>query len=235
MCASLDERLREDMEMLSEFRSVYKDNFIKSFTSLAHDYELLLLQILGAQSYIFDRMLWEKAKKSRVIKRFFSEAQIDGEFSSKTYLKYYLNTLDKEKASQEQRGLFKLYAYLKTLEDYTAVILLDDVDELLELKRIFTQSGIKMFSKTFLDDKSALLWAISNRANLFVLTDTIPNMSVDKFIHNYKNQTKLDPKVMVITTKSIESFSEVDRVISPKYTPNEMVNKMKEMLGEKSG
>jgi hypothetical protein len=235
MCASLDERLREDMEMLSEFRSVYRDNFIKSFKSLAHDYEVLLLQILGAQSYIFDRMLWEKAKKSRVIKRFFSEAQIDGEFSSKTYLKYYLNTLDKEKASEDQRGLFKLYAYLKTLEDYTAMILLDDVDELLELKRIITQSGIKMFSKTFLDDRSALLWAISNRANLFILSDSVDNLNIEKFINNYKNQTKSEPKVMVISTQDIESFSSVDMVVRPDYTNSEIVSKLKEMLGEKSG
>ncbi|MEA2112101.1 MAG: hypothetical protein U9P71_08645, partial [Campylobacterota bacterium] len=137
MCATLSERLHEDMEMLSEFRKVYKDQFIKDFKASSHSYEQLLESTLDAQAYIFDKMLWEKAKKSRIIKRFFSESQIKGEFSSKTYLKYYLDSLDREKASDDQRELFKLYRYLEELEQHTAVVMLSEIDEMLELKRIF--------------------------------------------------------------------------------------------------
>jgi len=133
MCATLGERLHEDQETMSEFRSVYKESFTESFQTQAAKYEKLLLQTLDTQAFIFDIVLWEKAKRSRVIKRFFSEAQIDGEFSSKTYLKYYLSSLDKEKLSHEQRELFKLFEYLKTVDKYTTVILLDDIDGVLEL------------------------------------------------------------------------------------------------------
>ena len=237
MCASLNERLHEDMEMMSEFRAVYKDSFIKDFKASAHDYEILLLNTLDAQSYIFDRILWEKAKKSRVIKRFFSESQIDGEFSSKTYLKYYLNTLDKEKASEEQKGLFKLYKYLETLENYTTVILFDDVDEVLELKRIFTRSGLKMFIKTFIDERSALIWATSNRANLFILGDSFHSMNVTQFLDKYCGSTSIDPHVMLISSQAVKNFekSGIDCIIKPGYTSHEIVDKMKKMLGEDDG
>ncbi len=237
MCATLSERLHEDQETMSEFRSVHKENFIESFQSLGEKYEKLLLQTLDAQAFIFDIVLWEKAKLSRVIKRFFSEAQIDGEFSSKTYLKYYLSSLDKEKLSEEQRSLFKLYEYLKKVDKYTTVILLDDIDTVLELKRICTRAGLNMFIKTFIDESSALVWALANRANLFILSDTLQQTSGIDFIEQYREQSPIRPKVMMVSNYDAGVFEKygIDSVIQRNYTAKEMIEKLKKLLGECDG
>jgi hypothetical protein len=233
MCASLDERLHGDMEMMSEFRNVYRDSFIKSFKASSQDYEKLLLHTLDAQAYIFDMMLWEKAKKSRVIKRFFSEAQIHGEFNSTTYLRYYLNALDKEKASAEHKELFKLYEYLKTRETYTTLILSDDIDEVLELKRIVSASGIKMLIKTFIDDKNALTWAVLNRANVLIIKDELPNMSALKFLENFRKSSDVKATVMILSNRDAKFFAaeDIDCVIRHSENAKEIVQKNKTMLG----
>ncbi len=237
MCATFTERLHEDMGMMSEFCAVYKENFIESFEASSRDYEKILLHTLDAQAFIFDIILWEKAKRSRAVKRFFTESQIDGDFSSKTYLKYYLKALDKEKSSDEHKELFKLYEYLKTLESYTTVILLDDIDEILELKRLFTRAGLKMYIKTFIDEKSALAWAVSNRANLFVLSDRLQNMSALGFLERYHKRTALQPKVMLISDRDQKIFqnSGIECVVKSTEAPKEILSKMKIMIGEDNG
>ena len=237
MCATLGERLHEDQETMSEFRTVYKGSFIESFQTLGIKYEKLLLQTLDAQAFIFDILLWEKAKLSRVIKRFFSEAQIDGEFSSKTYLKYYLGSLDKEKLSNEQRELFKLYEYLKTVDKYTTVILLNDIDSVLELKRICTRAGLNMFIKTFIDENSALSWALANRANLFIISDTLQQMSGISFMEQYRQQSPVTPKVMMVSNHDAKVFQKygIESVIQQNYSAKEIVEKLKKLLGESDG
>ncbi len=237
MCATLSERLSEDQETMSEFRSVYKESFIEGFRALGVKYEKLLLQTLDAQAFIFDIILWEKAKLSRVIKRFFSEAQIDGEFSSKTYLKYYLSSLDKEKLSDEQRELFKLYEYLKTVDKYTTVILLNDIDNVLELKRICTRAGLNMFMKTFIDESSALAWALANRANLFIISDTLQQMSGIEFIEQYRRQSPVTPKVMMVSDYDAKVFQKhgIESVIRQNYSAKQMIEKLKKLLGENDG
>ena len=237
MCATLGERLHEDQETMSEFRSVYKESFTESFQTQAAKYEKLLLQTLDTQAFIFDIVLWEKAKRSRVIKRFFSEAQIDGEFSSKTYLKYYLSSLDKEKLSHEQRELFKLFEYLKTVDKYTTVILLDDIDGVLELKRICTRAGLNMFIQTCIDESRALTWGLANRANLLILSDTLQQMSGIDFMEQYRQQSPVTPKVMMLSDYQPEVFKKygITQVVPRNYSAKEMIAKLKKMLGEGDG
>ncbi|MEA2111740.1 MAG: hypothetical protein U9P71_06805, partial [Campylobacterota bacterium] len=164
-------------------------------------------------------------------------SQIKGEFSSKTYLKYYLDSLDREKASDDQRELFKLYRYLEELEQHTTVVMLSEIDEMLELKRIFSSSDMKINIKTFVEDKNAMAWASSHYVTLFILDDSSHNKSVMQFIAKYINSTNGELKVIWITNKEtiVLEDNSIQSIIKVPYTAKEIIETVKNLLGESNG
>lgn len=111
--ASLSEEVRSMQDLKAVYTKRYYDDFVKHFEKKAEYYLKIMERILGYKAYAFDRFLWHKASRSKAIREHFSESHIDGEFSTLTFLKYYLNTLDVDKLSEEQKELFDLLAYLE--------------------------------------------------------------------------------------------------------------------------
>ena len=109
--------LREENEKLVPITNEYYDRFFDDFVSkFNQSYELnmkVLKEILDSLAYTFDQSMWIKAKDSKVIQHYFEESNIDGDFSTLTFLKYYLRSLDQTKMSQEHQALFKLKEYLE--------------------------------------------------------------------------------------------------------------------------
>ncbi len=64
-------------------------------------------------AFLFDRMMWEKASSSKIIDRYFQEANISYPYSCLTFLRYYLKTLNKAKLTTENKELFDLLEYLE--------------------------------------------------------------------------------------------------------------------------
>ncbi len=87
----------------------FKEVFRKKSSDLKHE----LSDLLGLLAYRFDRALWQRAKHSEAIRNFFSEANIKGVLSSKTFLKYYVANVDVKMAGE------KLKKLIKYLDEYT--------------------------------------------------------------------------------------------------------------------
>lgn len=109
--------LREENELLipltDEYFAMFFEEFTKKFESSYEKNISSLIQVLDSMAFLFDRLMWQKASSSRVIKRYFSEAGIDYPYSSLTYLRYYLKTLDTSHLSSENKELFALLEYLE--------------------------------------------------------------------------------------------------------------------------
>lgn len=100
---------------LKELEEIMSDTFYISFREYVESIKDGLLEILNTKSYYFDKYLWEKASKSASIRKFFQQARIDGDFSTRTFIEYYLRNIDINKSSTSDWHNY-LHEALKVLE-----------------------------------------------------------------------------------------------------------------------
>ncbi len=109
--------LREENEMLLPITDEYFEQFFNEFTEkFESSYEQNiknLIDILDSMAFLFDRLMWEKASHSKAIISRFEESNIPYPYSSLTFLRYYLKTLDKSKLNEENQELLNLLNYLE--------------------------------------------------------------------------------------------------------------------------
>ena len=112
----------EEISTMEDLRAVYIDNYSEEFFSellkVGGNYSQALRSILNYRAYDFDKLIWKYAEKSKVIREFLASANIEGSYSTLTFLRYYLRTLNPDKLNAEQRELFNLEEYLENVEIY---------------------------------------------------------------------------------------------------------------------
>ncbi len=113
--------LREENEILlpitDEYFELFFEEFSEKFVSSYESNIKNLVSILNSMAFLFDRLMWEKASHSKIIKNHFEESNIPYPYSSLTFLRYYLRTLNKSKLNEENRELFELLRYLEKQND----------------------------------------------------------------------------------------------------------------------
>jgi len=231
MLAVLDNQLQADKKLLHEFEEKYAKEFLSKFSLMSKKYRKQILYILDAQAFLFDSQLWAQAKQSKILQRFFQESHIKGEYCARTYLKYYLNSLDEEKVSEETKELFALYDYLLTLEHDTAAILVHDIDDALRLKYIFSQLDLPILVEAFVDEKKAMRWAFNNHANILIVEDELQNVDGLSFIQTYK-KVSLQTKTILLTNTTTTSDTQevIDKIMPKGFSNSEMSLVIKEFL-----
>jgi hypothetical protein len=109
--------IREENEhlipIIEEYYELFYDEFADKFDMNCRESLNYLQERLNALAFAFDKFMWAKAKKSKIVTTFFKESGIKDEYSSLTYLRYFLRSLDQEKLSPEQKELFELQQYLE--------------------------------------------------------------------------------------------------------------------------
>ena len=109
--------LREENAVLlpitNEYFEIFFEEFRKKFESSYETNIKNLINILDSMAFLFDRMMWEKARSSKAIDRYFKDAGIPYPYSCLTYLRYYLKSLNKSKLTKENKELFDLLEYLE--------------------------------------------------------------------------------------------------------------------------
>lgn len=114
--AGLAEELNTMEDLKATYTEQYFDTFVKELLQRGGQYLKQLGRILNYRAYEFDKLIWKYAATSKMVREYFSNARIKGSYSTLTFLRYYLKTLDKEKAGSEQQELFELLAYLEKQE-----------------------------------------------------------------------------------------------------------------------
>lgn len=106
----------EIIEEIELFQRLNYEAFKDAYRITAKKCESYLIKILNSLAYYLDKSIWESANQSEVIKEYFEKANISEKFSSSVYLKYYINSLDMSKMSEESRELRKILLYFQSKE-----------------------------------------------------------------------------------------------------------------------
>ncbi|WP_457561376.1 hypothetical protein [Caminibacter sp.] len=91
-------KIKEEYEKvkkeLKELEEKEKLKFMPKFKTYKEKYLKLMEKIIATKLYYFDRLLWECAKKSDEIQKFFIRSHIQGDFSTKTFIDYFIKNID---------------------------------------------------------------------------------------------------------------------------------------------
>ncbi len=233
LIASLNERYREASRIMKEFEHEHHQGFFDEFSEASRTYRSQILYILDAQAFMFDDLLWRQAKKSRIIKHFFEQSHIQGDYCAKTYLRYYLNTLDPELLSTEQQELFELYDYLDSLEHQGVLVLVHDIEDAMRLKSLVTRVDRSILVEAFVDERKALSWSYEKEPGLLIVEDTLQSFSSRQFINAFKKKVSLQPMIIMLSNADPDSFNDiegVEYVMRKGFADKEMSKAVKELL-----
>ncbi|MDQ7062095.1 MAG: hypothetical protein Q9M43_13640 [Sulfurimonas sp.] len=233
MMAELDERYKHDMKLLNEFEKEYKEDFYDLFDADAKKYQKDFLEILSAQAFTLDAQLWNQAKGSKGLRAHFHKSGISGEFNTRTYLKYYLDTQDSSKATGDNKKLFELYHYLVSLQKEHIMIVLGDVSDALELEGIIKKEDKVYEVKAFIDEKSALKWAIKHSVKVLILENILSKMSSATFLQYYKKYVLVIPKIILLGESKNSDLYTIHKLLSRGASSRVIVQDIKELLSDK--
>lgn len=230
MMAELDERYKHDMRLLVEFEKEYKADFYKLFQESAIAYKRSIINILSAQAYILDTELWHEAKNSKAIKAHFHKAGISGSFNTKTYLKYYLDTLDSTKMTEETKKLNDLYIYLSSLYKDCIMIVVSDVNDAMD-DEVSIKAASKSYEvKAFIDEKAALKWALKHSVKVLVLEDNLARMKAETFLRYYKKYILLIPKIIILGNYVKSSEYSISKLLTSGVSSKVLADNVKELI-----
>jgi hypothetical protein len=109
--------IKEELHELANIKQIYTKKYFQEFDKklsiMQIKYKDMIAKILNYKAYDFDAYLWKCAVKSKPISDYFKSSRIKGTYSTETFLRYYLKTLDTDKVRSEQEGLFKLLEYFE--------------------------------------------------------------------------------------------------------------------------
>ena len=108
------DKFKEIKEKLEEIEKTHKLEFLDKFEKEKKLHLLKLKKIISIKLYYYEALLWFLAKNSKDIVDFFENANIIGDFSTKTFIKYFLNNIDINKANNNEwlnylNNLLKVY------------------------------------------------------------------------------------------------------------------------------
>jgi len=230
MMAELDERYKHDMALLTEFEKEYRDDFYELFKVASVKYKKSLVEILSAQAFMLDEKLWEQAKTSKAVKAHFHKAGINGEFNTKAYLKYYLDTQDTTKATGDTKKLFELYDYLTSLQKEHIMIVVSSVEDAMDYETDIKKLDKAYEVKAFIDEKSALKWALKHSVKVLVVEDQLARMRVNIFLKYYKKYILVIPKIILLgNSKDTDEYA-INKLLSKGVSPRVIAQNVKELI-----
>ncbi len=235
MMAELDARYKHDLMLLHNFEKEYKEDFYDIFAVEAKKHKRDILEILDAQAYIVDAQLWQQAKVSKSVKAHFKKSSIDGELNTKTYLKYYLDTLDATKASEDTKKLFELYDYLVSIQKEYILVITSSFQEAMEYESAIKNVDKSYDVKSFVDEKEAIKWAMKNSVKVLILEDMLQKTNAETFLNIYHNNVLLKPKIVLVGSKPRTNSSAytISKLLMKNAMPRVVADAVKSVLATK--
>ncbi len=109
------DRFYELKDLLESLEKEEELKFFPQFNKLKDLHLKKLEKIINVKLYYFDKLLWHKASNSSAVVKFFETSHIDGDFSTKTFIKYFLKNIDVSKAQNSEWYIY-LQKMLKVVE-----------------------------------------------------------------------------------------------------------------------
>ena len=103
--ATRQEWLAHERERLKKFREVHFQEFVDVYAPMLRDIKNRFVGLLNSKAYDLDSELWDRAKKSQIVRKFFRDARIEKEAShQKLFFAIFSADLIKIKPLQRQRS-----------------------------------------------------------------------------------------------------------------------------------
>lgn len=232
MMAKLQEIHKKNTQRLNEFESSYKESFYKTFKTEAKKYQKNIIDILNAQAYLLDSVLWKEAKTSQEILNYFKSLSIDLELNTKTYLKYYLSTLDESKANKETKDLFTFYNYLLEKQRDYVLIVSASAQDALDYAQTILNSNKTLIVKSFISELESIKWAMTHTIKILVLEDKLLSTTAKNYLDYYHTHIFSKPKIILIgDSLQIKSTNYMVHKILPAFVqPKLLVDNLNELL-----
>lgn len=224
--ATLRDQIVALKDYILNFEAKYKIQFSQIFSEECMRISTEIIKVLDGIAYNFDLVLWGEAKGSRIIRKFFEDANIEGSFSSKTYLKYYLKNISSDSKNEEHQELKKLLEYLEKFNTFRIYILGIDSSSVIE-DRVLLEASSKEYNilgsntpdKLFIEAKRHLF-------DLVIIDYEIKHEDaislVESFWENYpetKNQTKILMKFRHPTYDDLDRAGKIGIRFFHRYDP----------------
>jgi len=113
--AKLKEKLASLVEEMKYFKKTLADIFKTKYESCREEYFVEWKKIINIKCYYLDKLLWFEASESKMVQKFFLNADIDGNYDIKTFIKYYIKNIDIEKSKDTEWHNY-LLSTLKVLD-----------------------------------------------------------------------------------------------------------------------
>lgn len=162
------------------FEEAHYGEFVSRFSQFARERKEQILRLLDGYSYYFDKKMWDCAESSKSIREFFRKANVQEEFSSKTYLKYYLKGLDEFKMSELHRELKTLLAYLESLSQVSVAVVDEDKEAKFRLLKVLRLNNTDVRASSYERVKLFAQRLKKEPFDLALIDTKITNPSVEK-------------------------------------------------------
>jgi len=232
MMARLQEIHKKNSKRLNNFELAHKETFYNSFKKEAKQHQKNITNILDAQAYLLDFTLWKEAKSSQAILNYFKSLSIDIELNTKTYLKYYLGTLDESKANKDTKDLFTFYNYLdEKQKDYILIITASSQDAL-DYSQYIQSVDKTLVVKSFISELESLKWAMTNTIKIIVLESKLISTNAKEYLDYYHNHIFSKPKIILIGDDiNVRSNNYIVTDTLPKYAqPQILIKSLNKIL-----
>ncbi|BDY12789.1 hypothetical protein [Hydrogenimonas cancrithermarum] len=192
--AKLNEENRLYIDLLDNFYKMHYERFKASFEEFVQTHDSLLRKIQDVLAYRFDALIWQKANCSKPIQNFFVQAGIADEFSSITYLKYYLKTLDASKLNRQNKELMDLLQYLEQ-QAKKKIVCIDDDTEFLGMVREVVGEIDREIKVTLTTRPEATLPDLKNiQPNILIINPDMRNIHIEALLEYAR---KIVPEIEV--------------------------------------
>lgn len=230
------EKLEKITQAGNDFEEKHFDEFLRSYIPLIAELKSDFIKLLNSKAYDLDTLLWQRAKKSLSVRRFFIEAGITGTYSSKTFLKYFLRSLDESKIRHETKELFELLKYLETFSNKNILLIQQDQDDSKRYMEYLEHFDKDLNVVSSNNPKSSLSLLRSNNFNIIVMEWEVNGMKATNYVQLYTKLQKLEGRevaffcVMVPNKLSDKEMQEAKECGVQYFIPNNNIDQFIDMM-----
>jgi len=92
------DKFYENKGKMEEIKKREEVEFFPEFKKLREIHLKKLEKIINVKLFYFEKLLWFNAQNSELIVKFFTTSHIEGDLSTKTFIKYFLKNIDESKS-----------------------------------------------------------------------------------------------------------------------------------------
>lgn len=232
MMARVQEIQNINLKRLHDFERKYQEEFYQNFKQEAKKYKGIIRDILNAQAYFLDFTLWKEAKVSKDIRNHFKKLSIDVELNTKTYLKYYLSTLDESKSSQSTKELYTLYDHLSDIYKEYIIVITSSAQDAIEFEQSIKSMDKSYNVKSFINEVNCVKFAMMYTIKAIVVEEQLQTTNANAFLDYYHSHIFSKPKILLIGNRLSFSPSNyhIEKKVPSNPSPRVVASALKDIL-----